>query len=140
MEIADLYFVGGFGVMGWVAAETTCKPANTLASSRSGIAVVLIHVLDDARRRLASGFGLGLQVVLGGDPAHHAESADEIGSAISMRLERKSSKVHPIPRVLMPRQDRTREWRAHRRRRPGKSPHQSLLAPLPADGGVGLGN
>lgn len=58
MEVVDLYFVGGFGVMGWVAAEDYAKAEpDPLADAAQGI---LEHMNDDhvdAMLLLARGLG-----------------------------------------------------------------------------------
>ena len=81
MEVLDLYFVGGFGVMGWVEAQdlATARP-DPLAGSATGILDHMNADHADALVLLARAFG-------GVDDAEEAQmiAIDRLGFRLRMR-------------------------------------------------------
>ena len=96
MDIADVYFVGGFGVMGWVsAAEYGSAQADPLADAAPAI---ISHMNQDhsaALLALAQAFGAGdaRQAVM--------TSVDRLGFEVRLQTgERVSGKRIPFPQEV----------------------------------------
>jgi putative heme iron utilization protein len=82
MEVVDVYYVGGFGVMGWIAApEYAQGQADPLADAAAGI---LQHMNADHRDAL-----IVLARVFGGVEAQEATmtSVDRLGFHLRMKTE-----------------------------------------------------
>jgi heme oxygenase (biliverdin-IX-beta and delta-forming) len=93
LEPTDLYFVGGFGAMDWVAAADymTAEPDPLAATAET----ILEHVNADHAAAL-----LGYVRSLGGEPAHEATMAsiDRLGFKVRLRT---GERVHGL-RVAFP--------------------------------------
>ena len=63
-----------------------------------------IHVLDDFRGGVQQGIGAGAFIVLGGNPPHNAETADEVHSRDFQPVIREVGEVLPELCVLVARE------------------------------------
>jgi putative heme iron utilization protein len=96
LELADLYFVGGFGAMDWVAAAEymTVKPDPLADISES----IIQHINEDHSAAL-----LTYARVLAGEPSDEATmvSIDRLGFKLRLRTgERIHSARIPFPREV----------------------------------------
>ncbi len=80
LEVAAAYFIGGFGVMGWISAEEYARAAvDPLAEAAAGIMEHMNADHADALRRIAEHFG--------GEPSEEARmiSVDRLGFHVRLK-------------------------------------------------------
>ena len=96
-----------------------CKPAG---DQQQRIRVIRIHVAHDFLRNFRKGIRPGIGIIVGGDPSHDAEAADEVDVRHLEPVIGEVGVLLPIPGVLMPRKIQLANFcRRYRRRRAQES-------------------